>query len=266
LEVLSRRADNYHEVQMIMLGVELYDKLTIKPGDSLSMTCDDPALPVDHRNLVIKATRAFEKKTGIEVKSHIDLEKNIPVAAGLGGGSSDAAAVLKGINFVYETGLNSPEMESLGAGLGADIPFFIKPGHKIARGIGEKLSPIALEKELYLVLINPGIGVSTAEIYRKIQLTSSKNQTNVPTSLKGYREAVDLLRNDLEPIVASDHQEIAEVKRFLLNSGAEGSMMSGSGPTVFGIFKNGRNARCVADDAQKKGWWAFSTSTLSDWK
>lgn len=265
LEVLAKRPDGYHELQMIMLAIDLSDEIEISQAENLSVSCNDPNLLTDQSNLVTKAARAFEKLTGQKVKARIRLTKNIPVAAGLGGGSSDAAATLKGLNRFYKTGLNETQLEKLGVTIGADVPFFIKPGHKIARGIGEKLSPFALDSELSLVLINPGFGVSTAEIYQKIQLTSSLIQTNVPSSLKGIMQVVCLLRNDLEPIVASNHSEIDEIKTFLKEAGCAGTMMSGSGPTIFGIFESARQTLEVVKSAKKMGWLAWFASTVNNW-
>lgn len=265
LEILSKRPDGYHELQMIMAGISLYDKITITPSDHLYMTCNDAALPLDESNLVIQAALAFIKFTNRSVNAHIHLEKRIPSAAGLGGGSSDAAATLRGLDQYCSTGLNPGDLEKLGVALGADVPFFVRPGHKIARGIGERLSPITLNTELNLVLINPGYPLSTAEIYRKFRLTSKVKQTNVPPSLKGLSEVVRLLRNDLEPVVLANHPEVAAIKRLLENSGCSGCLMSGSGPTVFGIFEDAKLIDGVVKKAIGKGYMAWAAGTVSDW-
>ena len=263
LEVLSKRTDGYHELQMIMLRLALGDTLILSESDSLKMSCDDPTLPTDKGNLVMRAAELFEKKAGRAVRIHFELKKRIPIAAGLGGGSSDAAAALLGLQKYYKTSFSDSELETMALELGADVPFFIRPGHKIAQGVGERLSPFSVDPELELVLVNPQIAVSTREIYQKIRLTTPQKQNNLPHSLRGPREATRLLRNDLEPVVLENHPPVSRVKEFLMDSGSVGCMMSGSGPTVFGIFEDTRSLNRIAKFARDRGWKSWVTRTLS---
>ena len=263
LEVLSKRTDGYHELQMIMLRLALGDTLILSESDSLKMSCDDPTLPTDKGNLVMRAAELFEKKAGRAVRIHFELKKRIPIAAGLGGGSSDAAAALLGLQKYYKTSFSDSELETMALELGADVPFFIRPGHKIAQGVGERLSPFSVDPELELVLVNPQIAVSTREIYQKIRLTTPQKQNNLPHSLRGPREATRLLRNDLEPVVLENHPPVSRVKEFLMDSGSVGCMMSGSGPTVFGIFEDTRSLNRIAKSARDRGWKSWVTRTLS---
>jgi 4-diphosphocytidyl-2-C-methyl-D-erythritol kinase len=265
LDVISRRPDGYHELQMIMLALGLADELTFTPSQNLQLACSEPSLPVDEGNLVVRAARLFEEATGVEAKVRIELTKNVPLSAGLGGGSSDAATTLKGLDRLYKTGLTTDRLEALGAGLGADVPFFIRPGHKIARGVGEKLFPFELEQPLFLVLVNPGFPVSTAETYQKLQLTSPRKQNRLPASLPGETPLCGLLRNDLEPVVLRDYPEVATIKRFLNEAGCEGCLMSGSGPTVFGIYRDAMTSEAVAKAATEHGWSAWPTVTRALW-
>lgn len=265
LEVLGRREDGYHELQMIMTALTLGDTLTLSKNHCLEMTCDDPFLPVDEGNLVVRAARAFEKRTHLQMNVRFHLAKRIPTAAGLGGGSSDAAAALRGLNRWFDTPLSDDELESLGKDLGADVPFFVRPGHKIAGGIGEILTPITLVPELFLVLINPGYGVSTPEIYKKLRLTTWRKRNKLPVSLEGITQVVRLLRNDLETVAVENYPEIGKIKEHFLQSGCAGCLMSGSGPTVFGIYKDERFLDQVASKAEAHGWLTWVTRTLADW-
>ena len=263
LEIVNRRPDGYHELQSIMLALDLGDTLGLTFADSVCMTCNDPGLPLDEGNLVIRAARLFEQTTGQTVRVRFDLTKRIPTAAGLGGGSSDAAAALRGLNRLYETGLDAPTLEQMAGRLGADVPFFIRPGHKIARGIGQRLSPLVLEPELDLLLINPGHPVSTAETYEKFQLTRMGNAFNLPSSLRGLKEVLRLLRNDLEAVVIRDFPAVARMKTFLVEAGCAACMMSGSGPTVFGIFEDALPLDRIAAKAELLGWKAWVTRTCA---
>ena len=264
LEVLSKREDGYHELQMIMLRLDFGDTLTLTESDTLKMSCDNPALPTDDSNLVMRAAKIFEEKAARPVRVNFDLKKRIPIAAGLGGGSSDAAAALIGLQEYYNTAFSNADLESMGMNLGADVPFFIRPGHKIAQGVGERLFPFSIDPELALVLINPQIAVSTREIYQKIRLTTPQKQNNLPPSLRGLRQATRLLRNDLEAVVLEKYPQVSLIKEFLKDSGCVGCMMSGSGPTVFGIFEDTQFLDRIAKSARDQGWKSWVTRTSPD--
>jgi len=266
LDILGKRPDGYHELQSIMVGTTFGDTLSATPADTLSIKSTDPDLPTDETNLVIRAAHLFQEKIGKAVNVRFLLRKRIPLSAGLGGGSSDAAAALHALNWIYQSGLPAEALEDLASGLGADVPFFIRPGHKIAQGIGEKLSPFTLERELNLVLINPGFAVSTAETYQKLRLTSIRKKNKLPRSLKETAQVVRLLANDLESVVLDSHPEVAEIKRFLASEDCAGCLMSGSGPTVFGIFEEARLLMRVAENARERGWKAWACRSMANWR
>ncbi len=221
LDIVGIRADGYHLVDMIMQTVDLYDELNITPRDDgkVVLICDDPDVPTDAKNLAYKAARALlpeGDKRGVT----IDLCKNIPSQAGLGGGSSDAASALVSINLIYGLGKTDEELERIGAGIGADVPFFIRGGCQRCTGIGEILSPADHSYGSFVIIVKPDAGVSTKEIYAAYDRLEKKPK----------------LPNVLEAVTAEKCPEITEIKERLLSCGASFASMSGSGTAVFGIF------------------------------
>ena len=274
LEVIGKRADGYHDLAMIMTAVDLHDTITVAPSDRLFMTCSEPSLPCDETNLVIKAARAFEAHIGLAVPAAIHLDKQTPMAAGLGGGSSDAAAVLRALNRMTGASLSASTMEQIGAKVGADVPFFIRNGAKVAEGIGDRLAIIEFPVDFHIVLINPGFSVSTAKVFGNFRLTRQDQVNTVPSLLSHRGEILNFLQagrvenvlhNDLESVVLRDYPEVAKIKDFLGKVGCVGRLMSGSGPTVFGIAEDGRTAAGIARQAQSLGYRAWATTTLASW-
>ncbi|MCB2184036.1 MAG: 4-(cytidine 5'-diphospho)-2-C-methyl-D-erythritol kinase [Desulfobulbaceae bacterium] len=260
LQVLSRREDGYHELLTWMQKVSLADtlQLNLRPS-GITLHCPDSDLPEDDTNLAFKAADIFFKETGILGGIEITLRKNIPLAAGLGGGSSDAAAVLNGLNVIYDAGLSHDRLMRLGLGLGADVPFFVADCQAaLAGGVGEKLQVKQSLTDCSLVLVNPGFPVSTKWVFEnfdstqigKFALTIEGNPYILGPFIE--RALFKKLYNDLENVTIERYPVIGEIKEKLNDYGAMGSLMSGSGPTVFGIFDHHDSALSAVEDLDKE--------------
>jgi 4-diphosphocytidyl-2-C-methyl-D-erythritol kinase len=252
LKIINRRPDGYHEVISLMQKVELFDILELsREGETVRLSCSGSDLPEDQDNLVYRAAQAFIAATGKKTGIRIYLEKKIPVAAGLGGGSSDAAAVLRGLNILLGAGLNLEDLARIARPLGADVPFFIQDySAAIATGIGDRLEEFEPLKGLWLLLVNPGFGLSTKWVYENFPLTTGANPyilARVRKMQENPLEATPSLfiefGNDLEVVSMGRFPEIGEIKNELKLAGAVVSLMSGSGPTVFGLFPGEEEAR-----------------------
>jgi len=251
LKVLRRRPDGYHEIESVMQKLALADEISIcRRDEGINLACSDPALPVGEENLVWRAARLFLDQFDGGGGVQIRLEKRIPIAAGLGGGSSDAAAVLVALNRKFNAGLSEDQLAGLGVRLGADVPFFVRSAPaSLALGIGDRLSPAAGLTSGYVLLVNPGFAVSTRWAYENLALTSEGNpyilapNSGALTSGNSGPESIDFhttinagFVNDLEVVTIARHPVIGEIKQALLDFGAWVALMSGSGPTVFGCF------------------------------
>jgi 4-diphosphocytidyl-2-C-methyl-D-erythritol kinase len=265
LDVIAKRADGYHELRMIMQRINLCDKITITLNDTpdIRVICNSKGIPDGSDNIAWKAARTLldisESKSGVT----IEIIKNIPVAAGLGGGSSDAASVLMGINAMLQLHLDDQKLMDIGRTLGADVPFFIFKKSALAEGIGEKLTALPEMPNCWILLVNPGVHVSTAWVYRSLQLTNNRELNKLPEFYESIEDIISILSNDLETVTIAKFPVIAEIKSRMLDLGAVGSMMSGSGPTVFGIFKSFD----AAETARQKitagnNWFAATVETL----
>jgi len=246
LQVTGRRPDGYHDLISLMCCIDLYDTVALTFGQATTIvTCDHPDVPEDHSNLAFAAAEHFLKSLSKNEGVNILIEKKIPVAAGLGGGSSNAAAVLLGLNHYYGYPFSEEDLAQIGVSIGADVPFFLFGRPAVARGIGEKLDPyIGLEK-FSILLVYPGLSVSTAEVYKNLNLglTNCKKKLSYSLLKKNGFDARKHLCNDLETVVVLKHPEILATKKKLLQHGAIGALMSGSGPTVFGLFAEPAEAR-----------------------
>ncbi len=261
LDVTGIRADGYHEVRMIMQTVNLFDKLTVKKvsDGSITMATNLKFLPVNDDNLCIKAAKLlideFEIKEGVQ----ITLEKHIPVAAGMAGGSTDGAAVLFAVNKLFNLGLSQKDLMERGVKLGADVPYCVMRGTALAEGIGEVLNPISPMPKCPVLIAKPGIAVSTKSVYEA--LDSRFDQVKHPDidQLIADIEAKDIhaicshMGNVLEEVTIPKHPIIADIKQCMLDNGAIGAMMSGSGPTVFGFFEDNKTARAAKEALTKTG-------------
>lgn len=260
LHVLGRRPDGYHELAMIMQRLSLYDRIemTLSSEPGVRVACSGVDLPPGGENIAGRAARRLLERAGDGRGVDITIDKNIPVAAGLGGGSSDAAAVLTGLNEMLGLGLDRGALMAEGVRLGADVPFFIYGRTAWATGIGEVLEPFEVPPSVWYVLVNPGVAVSTAWVYGNLELTPQKGMAKMPRFPSTRGELVRLLHNDLERVTVARYPLLAQIKERLLSLGAEGSLMSGSGPTVFGVFSREENARrAAAAFSGESGWRAF---------
>ena len=251
LDVIGRRENGYHDVSMVMQTVDLYDVISLNKleGDGeIRLTANVNTLPLDETNIVYKAVKLVKEEYGLNTGVSVHIEKHLPIAAGMGGGSSDGAAALRGMNRLFELGLSNEKLEELGVRLGADVPFLIKGGIALAEGIGEKLTKLPDFPDCVLVIAKPDLGVSTKEVYEAFDSLKEVNHPDIMKLVKslgsiGLKEIVKLLGNVLEEVTAKKYEIIEIVKNLLIDDGAVFSMMTGSGPTVFGIFENEEQAK-----------------------
>ena len=260
LDILRKREDGYHEVRMIMQTIQMYDVLKMKkvkkPGISLSVNY--PYIPSDERNLVYKAAKLLMDEFQVREGVDICLEKFIPVAAGMAGGSSDAAAAMVGINRLFKLGLSERELMDRAVNIGADVPYCIMRGTALAEGIGEKLTRIAQIPDCFVLIGKPGISVSTKMAYESLQLDKISSHPDIDGMIRDIENG-DLLTmtekmgNVFEPGIIEKYPVIGEIKNLMEDNGALKAMMSGSGPTVFGIFDDREKMEAAAAVLRKSG-------------
>ena len=251
MDVLRRRADGYHDVDLLMQSVTLHDTLKIEKSDTLSLTIDG-GLAVSDNNLILRAARMLAQQAGIEPKAAIHLIKRIPVAAGLGGGSADAAAAFVGLNRMWGLNLSTDELCALGAKLGADVPFCIVGGCCRAEGIGTELTAVESRLPLHVLIVKPCEGLMTKEIYGGLHLTAETVHPDTAAAIRvmesgSMEQLIPQLGNVLEPVAAARQPEITEVIGKLNAFGARYARMSGSGSAVFGLFDTDEQVRTVCD-------------------
>ncbi|OHE17186.1 MAG: 4-(cytidine 5'-diphospho)-2-C-methyl-D-erythritol kinase [Syntrophobacterales bacterium GWC2_56_13] len=258
LRVLRKRKDGYHDLLSLMQRISLFDELTFSPGQGrILVRCPGAALPEDEGNIVYRAAAAFFSRIASPSGVEITIRKRIPVAAGLGGGSSNAATTLMTLNELSGSPLTRKALMRIGAGLGADIPFFIFEKTAWASGIGNRLVEAPPLPPLWFVLINPGFEISTKMVYQKLNLGLTSAIINY--SIPRFYTADDLIRgltNDLENVTVGLHPVIDHFKVLLMNNGARGALMSGSGPTVFGIFTDEESAFAAEKNLKQKNRWS----------
>lgn len=261
LEIIGRREDGYHLLQSIMAPVSLADTISFqRTGKDIIFTCDDPTLPTGDDNLVVRAAKVVTAEIAQPLGVKIHLAKRIPAAAGLGGGSSDAATVLLGLRELFQLPISDDRLHMLAVSLGADVPYFLKGTACLATGIGERLTPYAIGKRWPITLIKPRAGLATPSVYRALAwpLTRQVEPHKLPPALGDLPAICAALHNDLEAPAVSLLPEITECKRHLQEHGAAGVLMTGSGPTVFGIFTQRRQAIAASESAAKRDWWSFT--------
>jgi 4-diphosphocytidyl-2-C-methyl-D-erythritol kinase len=244
LDALYKRPDGYHELEMVMTTVDLADRIDLmeKPEDTISLESSSGLVPQDERNLAFRAAALLREKTGIRRGVHIRIHKRIPVAAGLAGGSSDAAATLRGLNRLWKLGLSDEELAEIGAEIGSDVPFCVYSGTAVAKGRGEKLTPLPPPPSCWVVLAKPSHGVSTADVFGRLKVEEISEHPDTGRMAEAIRAGdygamIRLLGNVLEPVTMEMHPSVRKIKQKMLEFGADGALMSGSGPTVFALVK-----------------------------
>lgn len=245
LNVISKRDDGYHNIETVFQQIDLFDQIVLKrtPGLNIIIRCEDRRVPTNRANLCYKAVELFQERTGIKQGVEIEIHKRIPIGAGLGGGSSNAAATLEGLAQLWQFPISLDELQQIGLRLGADVPFFLRGGTALASGIGEKITPVVLPFKFYCLLIYPNIEISTTWVYKNFTfiLTKTKKCIKLSNIFSQQIEMGDLKRmitNDLEEVVFEQYPLLSKIKQLLYNKGAFFASMSGSGSTIYGLFKN----------------------------
>ncbi|MEW6127155.1 MAG: 4-(cytidine 5'-diphospho)-2-C-methyl-D-erythritol kinase [Acidobacteriota bacterium] len=268
LDVLYKREDGFHELRTIYQTVSLHDTLTLTETDgAIDIVCADARVPTDETNLVYRAAAKLREAAGVRSGARIEIEKRIPVAAGMGGGSSNAAATLLGLLRLWRVVMDETQLTSMAAELGSDVPLFLIGGTMLGIGRGEEVYPIAEVNCANLLLVNPGIAVSTAEAYKKLsRLTRQESPLIIPFTFFAAKDIHRLplrARNDFEAVVFSDYPKIAEVKKSLIEAGARHALMSGSGATVYAVFDNQVTSENARDLMRARGYWAECAHTIN---
>ena len=262
LDVVRRREDGYHEVRMIMQTIQLYDRLDIKrthePGIQIQTNLS--FLPVNENNLIYKAAKLLMDEFSITDGVSVKLDKRIPVAAGMAGGSTDAAAMLIGVNRLFSLGLTKRQLMERGVQIGADVPYCIMRGTALAEGIGEALSPLPPMVKCPVLIAKPSISVSTKFVYQNLKLDDTTIHPDIDRLIddikaKNLHDIAAHMGNVLETVTIPNYPVIDEIRKHMLSNGAVGAMMSGSGPTVFGLFDD--------EDTAKKAYKAMRSSHLA---
>ena len=260
LDVTGRRENGYHDVRMVMQTVYLYDLVTLTKKDEpgITLSCNLKFLPTDSSNLAYKAAALLMEEFHIKKGLHIHLQKRIPVAAGMAGGSANAAAVLFGVNRMFELKLSMQQLMERGVGLGADVPYCIMRGTVLAEGIGEILTPLDPCPDCTVLLAKPGIGVSTKAVYEQLDGKDEIVHPDIDAILRGIKEqdiyqVAKSMGNVLEDVTIPMHPVIQDIKDVMMEQGALNAMMSGSGPTVFGLYDDREKARSAADVLRESG-------------
>ncbi len=260
LDVIAKRPDGYHDLQMIMQTVSLHDNIAVRigTGEGIKTISNLGYLPDDDRNIAVKAARAFFDATGVKCDGvHIAIEKNIPVAAGLAGGSTDGAAVLRALNRLYETNLSDDKLCEIGLKVGADVPFCVRGGTMLAEGVGERLTALTQLPECSVVLCKPGYGMSTAKVFGSLKIDKIEKHPDTEKIISALKcgdlpQIAGNMYNVLEEIVSKEKTDICEIEKTLLECGALGSIMSGSGSTTFGIFNDEKLAKKAYENLKSK--------------
>ena len=259
LDILRRREDGYHEVKMIMQTVDIYDVLTFvkAPADVFRLSVDSAQIPDDDNNLVLKAARLLFTTAGIDAGVEVTLQKNIPVAAGMAGGSTDAATTLIGLNALYDLRFTTEQLQEIGVKLGADIPYCIMGGTALSQGIGEILRPLPAPPRAHLVIAKPDLMISTKYVYENLHANSLKVHPNIDGMIEALSnqdltKMCSLMGNVLETVTEKENPIITQIKDLMKEQGATGALMSGSGPTVFSIFTEEEKARSCFQKIQEE--------------
>ena len=248
LDVVRRLENGYHEVKMVMQTVGIADTITLtKTKQGIAVSTDSGEIPADENNLVYKVAKLLTETCDIKEGVNIHLEKRIPVAAGMAGGSTDAAAVFKGMNTLFSLGLSTQELQKLAVKLGADIPYCIVGGTALAEGIGEKLTILPDAPDCFLLVAKPDINVSTKYVYENLNLPRLKKHPDIDGMVEAVKKGdaegiIERMDNVLQSVTEEKYPVISQLKDFMEDNGAKKALMSGSGPTVFGVFEREEDA------------------------
>ena len=258
LDVVRRREDGYHEVRMVMQTIHLFDRLNIEKTKKagISIKTNLSFLPVNENNLIYKAGKLLVDEFNITEGVSVELDKRIPVAAGMAGGSTDAAAMLYGMNKIFDLGLSMQELKDRGVKIGADVPYCLMRGTALAEGIGEKLKSLPPMIKCPVLIAKPQISVSTKFVYENLRLDENTVHPDIDALIqdikdKDLHEVCNHMGNVLETVTIPNYPIIDEIKKKMMNSGAIGAMMSGSGPTVFGLFEDEETAKKAYKEMKK---------------
>ena len=272
LRVHGRRPDGYHEISTIFQTVTLRDTLSFQTTTDrkLGLVCSDPSIPADDSNLVLRAASALRERFGVSQGARVELLKVIPAGGGLGGGSADAALTLAALATLWGVETDAGELAEIGARLGADVPFFLKGGTALGTGTGTEIRPLEDAPKMHLVIVTPGVHVSTAEAYGAlgapaltkveplVNLSVSRTEADFPNSL------CDVWSNDFEAVVVRLYPEIGRAREALAGAGARSAMLSGSGSSVFGVFESKGAAERARETLKSEGGWkVFACETLT---
>lgn len=268
LDIVGKREDGYHLLEMVMQSLSLHDEVVITQIEKgIELTCNKSYVPEDERNIAYKAAKLILEEKAIDKGVNIEIIKNIPVSAGLGGGSSNAAAVLQGINSLFNLEMEKEELMAMGLELGADVPYFFEGGTALVKGIGEEIIPLNPFKDQTILLIKPSFGVSTKEAYGLFSLDKVKRHVETNELIHAlenvdYQRISYFQRNLLENVVLRKYPILKNIKKTLKRYGASSALMSGSGPTIYGIFENENAAENAATALDKGGNTVILTKTI----
>lgn len=268
LDIIGKREDGYHLLEMIMQAIDLYDEINIeKQKEGISIKCNKPYVPTDERNLAYKAAKIFMEKYNINCGVCINIKKNIPVCAGLAGGSTDGAAVLKLMNKLFDINASDEELMELGLKLGADVPYCIKGGTALCKGIGEDVTELKGFKDKIIVLVKPPFGVSTKSVYQDFDLNKARSHPNTELLINAIEDdnlylVSNNMKNLLENVTLRKHKILINIKEEMKSCGATGTMMSGSGPTVFAFFDDMLKAQRCFEKMKTRYNDVFITRTI----
>ncbi|MBK1811452.1 4-(cytidine 5'-diphospho)-2-C-methyl-D-erythritol kinase [Clostridium sp. YIM B02505] len=270
LDVIGKREDGYHLLRMIMQTIDLYDVVHINKelnSNDIIITCDNPFIPTDGRNLCYKAAKLFKEKYNISSGVKIDIIKKIPMSAGMAGGSTDAAAVIKGMNDIFEINATEEELLALGLQIGADVPYCMKGGTALCEGIGEQIKPLKSFKNYILVVVKPPFGVSTKEVYGLLDVKRIYKHPRINNLIHemnsgNIKFVAENMKNVLENVTIRKHPLIKGIKYSMINLGCLGTLMSGSGPTVFAFFEDMVKAQNCYDKMKERYRDVYITRTI----
>ncbi len=266
LEVLDRRTDGYHNIETVFQSIDLHDVIILRentPG-TIEIKCDHPQVPLDSSNLVYRAAELLLNESGKRCGVQIEIIKNIPVGAGLAGGSTDAAATLVGLSELWKLGYNVGELCRLGGKIGADVPFCLMGGTALGRGRGDELTRLTPFPETPVVIANPGFQVSTARAYESLRLTRERKSGNILVGKMQRGDVSDIgdrLFNIFESVVMEEHPLVREIKEEFIRSGALAALMTGSGPTVFALARDTSSAQHIRDQVSRLADFCIVTRT-----